>query len=290
MVSEQPSGPQFLTASAYPFGRPFQRPEISGMAATAGDGMAALAREAAPPMLNRAIDKPKPQAAAINSAMETLLPNRLDPRNAASGSAWPRIAWWVAEALMVLVIACVGVVAIGSGTGVILLPFEMHLLNERLNLSAPGLFQTHMVASAAALLLLPPVIWLRHRPRIHRVIGRVLGGFVVVGGLTALPVAIFSHSIAMARAGFFVQGLVWLGLFTAGFMAIRRRDRATHARFMIAMAAVSTGAIWFRILTGTAIWLQLPFEPIYGAAAWLGWIVPLAIVTCWPGVVPALRV
>jgi Predicted membrane protein (DUF2306) len=188
--------------------------------------------------------------------------------------------------VLIALIIGVGFVAIGSGTGLILLPFEMHVLAERL----PGLFQTHMVASAAALLLLPPVIWLRHRRGIHRVLGRVLGGFVVLGGLTALPVAILSHSPIGARAGFFVQGLVWLALFMAGFMAIRRRDRATHARLMMSMAAVTTGAIWFRILTGTAIWLQFPFDPVYTASAWLGWMIPLAIVTRWPTVVPALRV
>jgi Predicted membrane protein (DUF2306) len=160
----------------------------------------------------------------------------------------------------------------------------MHVLNERL----PGLFQAHMVSSAMALLLLPVVIGVRHRPGLHRRIGRVLGGFVVLGGLTALPVAIMSHSSITARAGFFVQGLVWLGLFAAGLRAIRRHDRTSHARFMIAMAAVTTGAIWFRILTGTAIWLHLPFDPIYGAAAWLGWILPLAAVWLWPALVPPL--
>jgi hypothetical protein len=192
---------------------------------------------------------------------------------------------WLPEAALVLLITAVGLVALGSGTGLILLPFEMHVLNQRL----PVLFQTHMLASAAALLLLPPVIWLRHRRSIHKPLGRILGGFVVIGGLTALPVALLSHSPPLARAGFFVQGLVWLALFGAGVWAIRNRDRATHARLMIAMAAVTTGAIWFRLFTGTAIWLQLPFDPIYAASAWLGWMVPLAIVWRCPTLVPALR-
>ena len=55
------------------------------------------------------------------------------------------------------------------------------------------------------------------------------------------------------------------------------------------MAAVTTGAIWFRLMTGTAIMLKLPFEPAYAMAAWLGWLIPLTIVTRWPGLVPVLR-
>ena len=142
----------------------------------------------------------------------------------------------------------------------------------------PYVFRAHMVTSAVALLLGPVVIMLRHRPRLHRMLGRVVGAFVVAGGLTALPVAIFSHSTLAARAGFFVQGLVWMVLLTRGVAAIRSGDRKQHAHTMLAMYAVATGAVWFRVITGTAIWLHLPFEPVYAAAAWLGWIVPLMIV------------
>lgn len=175
----------------------------------------------------------------------------------------------------------VGVVALGSGFGIIPLPFEMFVLAENM----PMIFRAHMVTAAFALLLAPIVIAVRHRPDIHRMLGRLLGAFVVVGGLTALPVAIFSHSEPIARAGFFAQGLVWMALFIAGLMAIRRGDRSQHVRFMLAMVAVTTGAIWFRLMTGTAIALQLPFEPVYAFAAWAAWIVPLAVVLAYPRVV-----
>jgi hypothetical protein len=101
---------------------------------------------------------------------------------------------------------------------------------------------------------------------------------VVAGGLTALPVAIFSYSWWPARAGFFAQGVVWLWLLFAAVAAIRHGDRARHAGLMLAMAAVTTGAVWFRVLTGSAILLELPFDPIYAASAWIAWIVPLVLV------------
>jgi len=161
----------------------------------------------------------------------------------------------------------------------------MFILDSR----APVVFRVHMLSSAFALLLVPLVIGLRQRPPLHRNLGRLLGFFVVVGAVTALPVAILSHSSLVARAGFFVQGIVWLGLLGAGLRAIWNRDRATHARFMVAMAAVTTGAVWFRLMTGSAILLELPFEESYAAASWLAWLIPLSIVTRWPGVVPALK-
>ncbi len=168
----------------------------------------------------------------------------------------------------------VAVVALGSGTGAIALPFEMSLVDRRL----PVVFRVHMLASAIVLLLLPVALALRFRPRLHRKIGWTLGAFVVVGGLTALPVAIFSYSSLPARAGFFAQGVVWLWLFYAAVVEIRRGDRGRHAHLMLAMAAVTTGAVWFRLITGSAILLELPFEPIYAAASWVAWIIPLGLV------------
>jgi uncharacterized membrane protein YozB (DUF420 family) len=72
---------------------------------------------------------------------------------------------------------------------------------------------------------------------------------VVIGGLTALPVALASEATATARAGLFTQGLVWLALLAFAVSAIRRGDVARHARFMLAMTAVASGAIWLRLVT-----------------------------------------
>lgn len=183
-------------------------------------------------------------------------------------------SWQVlAAVILVLLVAPVGVVALGSAFGVLRLPFEMHVLAGEI----PVLFRVHMAASAIALLLAPVVILVRRRPDTHRMLGRVLGAFVVAGGLTALPVAIFSHSGGMARAGFFMQGLAWMTLFALGWAAILNRQRSRHRTMMLAMTAVTTGAVWFRIVIGSAIWAKLPFEATYAAAAWLAWMIPLTL-------------
>jgi Predicted membrane protein (DUF2306) len=186
--------------------------------------------------------------------------------------------------IIAFLIIPVGVVAIGSGTGLIALPYQMFELACR----APILFPVHMVSSALALLFAPIVIAFRDRPELHKPLGRLLGAFVVIGGLTALPVAVMSHSPLLARAGFFAQGLVWLYLLATAFVAIRRRDVRRHAHLMMAMVAVTTGAVWFRVMTGTAIALYLPFDPVYGLAAWIGWMAPLAIVLSKPRLVSAV--
>jgi uncharacterized membrane protein YozB (DUF420 family) len=100
---------------------------------------------------------------------------------------------------------------------------------------------------------------------------------VVIGGLTALPVALASEATATARAGLFAQGLVWLALLAFAVSAIRRGDVARHARFMLAMAAVASGAIWLRLVTFTATSAGLPFEQVYAGAAWACWLVPLGV-------------
>lgn len=222
--------------------------------------------------------------AMTDTAMTTAVPMKHAPRN--TRPVLP-IASLLRVAILLLIVGLivpVSLVAIGSGTGLIALPYQMFELAGR----APVLFPTHMVSSALALLLAPPVVALRHRPEFHRPLGRLLGVFVVIGGLTVLPVAIMSHSPLAARAGFFVQGLVWLSLLGAAFNAIRERNIRRHAQLMMAMLAVTTGAVWFRLMTGTAIALQLPFEPAYALAAWLGWIVPLAIVLAAPRLLPNL--
>jgi hypothetical protein len=185
--------------------------------------------------------------------------------------------------IIVVLIIPVGLVAIGSGMGLIALPYEMFELVRR----APILFPAHMLSAAMALLLAPVVIMLRRRPELHKPLGRLLGGFVVIGGLTALPVAVMSHSAPLARAGFFVQGLVWLYLLGAAIAAIRVGNVRRHALLMLAMVAVTTGAVWFRVLTGVAIVLHLPFEPVYALSAWIGWMLPLAFVLSEPRLVSA---
>ncbi|MEI9902244.1 MAG: DUF2306 domain-containing protein [Hyphomicrobium sp.] len=156
-----------------------------------------------------------------------------------------------------------GIVAVSQGAGAIALPYNLFLVDQRL----PGIFKLHMLASGAALLLIPLVIALRRTSAWHRPLGYVTAVCVLLGALTALPVALYSHSALMARAGFMAQGIAWLGLIALGVMAVRRRRYGEHARLMLAMAAVASGALWVRLTTTLATGYDLPFDVVYSCAA-----------------------
>lgn len=167
-----------------------------------------------------------------------------------------------------------GLVAIHQGLGLIPLPYNLFLVDQAL----PGLFKLHMLASGAVLVLTPLVLALRRRPTWHRPLGRLTAGLVIAGALTAFPVAILSSSVLPARVGFIAQAIVWLALLVIGVKAARTRQINIHRTAMLAMTAVSSGAIFVRLTTAAAVTAGLPFDPIYATAAWVGWLVPLGVV------------
>jgi hypothetical protein len=188
--------------------------------------------------------------------------------------------------LVLLLAVPTAIVALAEGAALLPLPFNLFLVDQRL----PGIFKLHMFASGGAMLLIPLTIAVRRDRSWHKPLGRLTAAMVVVGGLTALPVALYSHSVAIARAGLFAQGVVWLTLIALGVIAVRKRQLATHAHLMLAVAAVASGALWVRLTTAVATAYALPFDPVYGCIAWLGWMVPLAVVTLLPmPYVPARR-
>lgn len=170
----------------------------------------------------------------------------------------------------------IGLAAVASGFGALRLPYPLFVVLQRL----PIVFSLHMIASGAALMIVPPAILLRRYPAWHRPLGRIAAGCVLIGGFTSLPVAMASEANAMARAGFVAQGTVWIALTAAGLLALRARDFQRHARCMMAMAAVTSGAIWLRLATMAAVQMTWPFAPAYASAAWLCWLVPLLIAIC----------
>jgi hypothetical protein len=186
-----------------------------------------------------------------------------------------------AAALMLLILSFpVGLFAIGTATGLLRLPYELSLIDQRL----PMLFRVHMASSGLALVLLPSAITC-HGLSLHKVLGRSAAVCVIAGGVTALPVALASEASAAARVGFAIQAIVWLALVLAAVRAIREADRVRHMWLMLAVAAVASGALWLRLTSWVTVKLGLPFETIYAAAAWLSWMLPLGAI----GLIARLR-
>src|SRR5712691_4040226 len=90
-----------------------------------------------------------------------------------------------AAALMMLVLSFpVALFAIGTAAGLLRLPYELALVDQRL----PVLFRAHMASAGLALLLVPSAIAC-HGRSLHKVLGRSAAVLVIAGGVTALPVA-----------------------------------------------------------------------------------------------------
>lgn len=174
----------------------------------------------------------------------------------------------------------VGVVALSSAIGLPPLPEPLAELELRL----PGIFALHMVASGLGLILLPWILLLRHRPSLHRGLGRVGAGLLFVGAATSLPSALLSEAGPVARLGFFTQGALCLVFLVGGVRAIWMHDRQRHVRMMMRVSALVLGAIVLRALLAAATSLGWPFEATYTALAWLSWCLPLTLVMLWPTV------
>lgn len=206
----------------------------------------------------------QPRAATMVIRMKTLLLRPLDTEGQVL-----RVA-----ALMLLVLSFpVVVLAMATASSLIRLPYELSLLDQRL----PILFRAHMMSAGLALLLVPGAIAYQGSS-LHKVVGRSAAIVVLIGGITALPVALASDASWPARAGFFTQALVWIGLVLAAVRAIRAADRTRHMWLMLAVAAVASAALWLRLASWLAVRSGLPFEMAYALAAWLSWMLPLAVV------------
>lgn len=191
-----------------------------------------------------------------------------------------------ALALVVLALAAsVGIAALGSAIGMPPLPEPLAELDLRL----PGIFKIHMVASGLGLILLPCILLLRHRPSLHRVLGRLGAGLLFVGAVTSLPSALESEAVPVARLGFLAQGVLCLVFLVGGVRAIWRRDFQRHAQLMMRMGALVSGAVVLRALMAVAMTLGWPFNSTYAALAWLSWGLPLAMVMHWPQVRHTVR-
>src|SRR5207244_2545776 len=101
-------------------------------------------------------------------------------------------------ALMFLLLALpVAVTALAIAAGLLRLPYELAMVDQRL----PVVFRAHMLTSGLALLLVPCAI-ASHSHSFHKLLGRSAAVLVLAGGVTAIPVAAASEASDAARAGF----------------------------------------------------------------------------------------
>jgi Predicted membrane protein (DUF2306) len=140
----------------------------------------------------------------------------------------------------------------------------------------PLIFPIHMVTGGLSLLLVPATIYLR-RTGFHKFFGRIAAADILVAGITAPFVAWAMPVTIVSAAGFTAQAMMWMGLLVAGIWNIRNGRVNAHQTCMLLMAAVTSGALFFRIFL--ALWARYGdhhyFNNFYALNAWIAWATPL---------------
>ncbi len=77
----------------------------------------------------------------------------------------------------------------------------------------------------------------------------------------------------------FVLAVLWLLTGTLALRAVLKGDYAAHRAWMMRSYALTFGAVTLRIYLGLGVPVAgIPFNEVYGMAAWASWAVNLLIV------------
>jgi uncharacterized membrane protein len=134
----------------------------------------------------------------------------------------------------------------------------------------------HVFASVVALTLGPFQFSSRLRAsqiQLHRWSGRAyLGVGVLLGGLSGLYMSFHAFGGVEARLGFGCLALAWLFTGLCAFLAIRRRDVASHRRWMVRNFALTFAAVMLRLYLPASMVAGVDFGLAYSVIAWLCWV------------------
>jgi uncharacterized membrane protein len=150
-------------------------------------------------------------------------------------------------------------------------------------------FALHVGFGGLALLLSPLQFAARLRdraPAVHRAVGRVVLGSIAVAGTAGLALAPHSLAGGVGTAGFGLLALLWLGCAAAALRAIRRRDVATHRRWVVRTFALTYAAVTLRLWLAVLIPAQIAlagvpetvaFHRAYLLVPFLSWVPNLLV-------------
>jgi uncharacterized membrane protein len=146
----------------------------------------------------------------------------------------------------------------------------------------PWAFYVHIFTGPFVLLgglvLLSETVRHRYR-RLHRVLGRVQVA-VLLALVLPSSVVMSRHAFGGWPAGlsFLVLSLATAGCAVAGVVHARRGQYSQHRRWMLRCYILICSAVALRLISGAAGLIGVPSpEDAYVAAAWMSWLVPLAV-------------
>lgn len=122
--------------------------------------------------------------------------------------------------------------------------------------------------------------WRTRYPHLHRWLGRVYVGGVLIGGIAGLYLAFHAAGGLAARFGFGLLAVLWLISTGLAFWHILKRNIVVHQQWMVRSYAMTLGAVTLRIWLPLFLMMGVPFEQAYPAIAWLAWV-PNLVVAEW---------
>jgi hypothetical protein len=144
-----------------------------------------------------------------------------------------------------------------------------------------GWLLLHIATGMVALFSGPVQIWLglsdRH-PRLHRRLGAIYMGAVVVSSIAAYYLAFHTDGGWVFGSGLAGLATAWLLTTGLAFSSIRRHLYEQHKEWMVRSYVVTFAFVWFRVLLVALEAAGVGTVPErLGAAGWFCWAVPLLV-------------
>ena len=116
--------------------------------------------------------------------------------------------------------------------------------------------------------------------RWHRWLGRIYVSGVLIGGIAGFYLAFHTNGGLVARFGFALLALCWMGATWVAYLQIRRGNVDVHRAWMVRSYALTLAAVTLRIEIPLFLLSGISFEEAYPVIAWLCWV-PNLLVAEW---------
>lgn len=183
-----------------------------------------------------------------------------------------RLAWLIV-ALLAYAVAGYALVLLVEPT---LRPPFVRALYARHPVAAAAHFSGSALALAAGIFQISS--WLRTRAiALHRWLGRAYVLGVGVGGLAGFFLGLHASGGPVARTGFTLLAVCWLGFTAFAYYHVRVRHLDAHRRWMIRSFALTLGAVTLRIYLPASLIADVSFAVAYPIIAWMAWVPNLMV-------------
>lgn len=115
---------------------------------------------------------------------------------------------------------------------------------------------------------------LRSFPKLHRIIGRVyVGVILLLSGPSGFIMSLYANGGLISKSAFSILSVLWILFTYSGFYYVKKGDIKNHRKFMIRSFALTLSALTLRAWKfGIVFAFRPPPMDVYMIVAWLGWV------------------